>query len=448
MRCNQMISNAIRFTLVMLVGMLAAYAGSVQAQDAMETLLQEQAVKVFLDVPFTYEEYIKQEATFVNYVRDRKQAEVHIMLTTQSTGAGGFENTITFSGLQRFLAVDDTLTVVTHQMDTEEQTRRSITNIIKLGLVRYVCETPLVNNLNVSFLGSNGRGGRSAQEQVVDNWNYWVFNINTNTRMSGEESSENLNLSGSFSADRVTPEWKVSASWSSSYNNREYNSEFYSYSTTTRRHNFRGLAVKSISDHWSIGGYAEVEKSTYNNIELSYSAAPAIEYNVFPYDESTFHEFRFLYRTDFTNMDYVEETIYEKWSEELISESLEATYEIKEPWGSVRTTVEGSHYFHDFEKRRFEVMCSLDVRLTEGLSVNLTGSYSKINDQLALKKGDVTQEELLTNQRALATSYDYSVSVGLRYSFGSIYSNVVNPRFGNMRGIRGGGGGSFGGFGF
>jgi len=32
----------------------------------------------------------------------------------------------------------------------------------------------------------------------------------------------------------------------------------------------------------------------------------------------------------------------------------------------------------------------------------------------------------------LATSYDYFVAVGFSYSFGSIFTNVVNPRFGSV----------------
>jgi len=36
------------------------------------------------------------------------------------------------------------------------------------------------------------------------------------------------------------------------------------------------------------------------------------------------------------------------------------------------------------------------------------------------------------------------MSVGIRYTFGSVYSNVVNPRFG-MPHFRGGGGGGGGG---
>ena len=69
----------------------------------------------------------------------------------------------------------------------------------------------------------------------------------------------------------------------------------------------------------------------------------------------------------------------------------------------------------------------------EGLSLNLRGSVSQIHDQLALQKEGATEEEILLNLRQLETSYDYNASIGLRYTFGSIYSNVVNPRFGGGR---------------
>jgi len=78
---------------------------------------------------------------------------------------------------------------------------------------------------------------------------------------------------------------------------------------------------------------------------------------------------------------------------------------------------------------------SLNVRLFEGFSINLFGSVSMVHDQLALRKGDLTQEDVLLHRKQLSTQYDYFASVGFRYTFGSIFSNVVNPRFG------GGGGG-------
>jgi len=42
---------------------------------------------------------------------------------------------------------------------------------------------------------------------------------------------------------------------------------------------------------------------------------------------------------------------------------------------------------------------------------------------------EATDQEILVRQRQLATSYRYGVSVGLSYTFGSIFNNVVNPRF-------------------
>jgi hypothetical protein len=54
-----------------------------------------------------------------------------------------------------------------------------------------------------------------------------------------------------------------------------------------------------------------------------------------------------------------------------------------------------------------------------------------VRDQISLRAGGASDEEVLTRQRQLATNFDYSASVGLSYTFGSVYSDVVNTRFGN-----------------
>ena len=74
------------------------------------------------------------------------------------------------------------------------------------------------------------------------------------------------------------------------------------------------------------------------------------------------------------------------------------------------------------------------VRLLKGLSINFSGSFSSIHDQIALPKRGATQEEVLLQQRNLATSYSYFGYVSLNYTFGSIFNNVVNPRFGGSSG--------------
>lgn len=53
-----------------------------------------------------------------------------------------------------------------------------------------------------------------------------------------------------------------------------------------------------------------------------------------------------------------------------------------------------------------------------------------IRDQFALAKKDFTPEEILTRQFQRATTYRYFANVGIGYTFGSIFNNVVNPRMG------------------
>jgi len=76
--------------------------------------------------------------------------------------------------------------------------------------------------------------------------------------------------------------------------------------------------------------------------------------------------------------------------------------------------------------------CRLSLRLVEGFSLNLSGYASRIHNLLSLPKGEATEEEVFLRRRQLAKSYDYFGSVGISYSFGSIYNSIVNPRFGDQ----------------
>lgn len=60
-----------------------------------------------------------------------------------------------------------------------------------------------------------------------------------------------------------------------------------------------------------------------------------------------------------------------------------------------------------------------------------------VRDQLSLSNEGATEEEVLLHRKEIATDYDYRFSIGFRYTFGSIYSNVVNPRFGTGDRFRG-----------
>ena len=57
------------------------------------------------------------------------------------------------------------------------------------------------------------------------------------------------------------------------------------------------------------------------------------------------------------------------------------------------------------------------------------GSLSLVRDQISIAKGKASEQEILLQRRQLATSYSYFAGIGLTYTFGSIFNNVVNPRF-------------------
>jgi len=59
-----------------------------------------------------------------------------------------------------------------------------------------------------------------------------------------------------------------------------------------------------------------------------------------------------------------------------------------------------------------------------------------IRNQLYLARSGLSDEEILTERRQLATDSRYSISFGFSYTFGSIFNNVVNPRFDGGRGGR------------
>ena len=70
-----------------------------------------------------------------------------------------------------------------------------------------------------------------------------------------------------------------------------------------------------------------------------------------------------------------------------------------------------------------------NIRIVRGLSFNFFGSISRVRDQVFLPRRGATDEDVLLRQRQLATDFDYNFRISLRFTFGSIFNNIVNPRF-------------------
>ncbi|MDH4271506.1 MAG: hypothetical protein OEW18_05965, partial [Candidatus Aminicenantes bacterium] len=74
--------------MVIISGLLQApfTNGQVKPIDIEE--LKKSAPKIYIDCDWCDFDYVKTEITFVNYVRDRKEAQVHVLINIQPTGSG------------------------------------------------------------------------------------------------------------------------------------------------------------------------------------------------------------------------------------------------------------------------------------------------------------------------------------------------------------------------
>ena len=405
------------------------YALNVYSQNSISGVekLKEKAPKVFIDCRRCDINYIRDEITFVNYVRDKFEADIYVLITEEQTGGGGQKYTLTFMGQNEFSNIEHTLTYISYKTNTWDETRRGLVETLKRGLFPFMLKTPLNEYFSINFR-------RKLQPTAVkDKWNFWVFSLSLDGDIDGEKYRSSRSIELNFSANRVTPDLKIRMGISGEFDEREFKYEDETIISTYKDFNFSALGVKSIGEHWSIGGWLEISSSTYSNLKALYTIAPAIEFNLFPYEISTRRQLRFLYKIGYNFANYLEETIYFKTSETLFSESLSIIAEVREPWGSVSASIEGSHYFHDFSKNRLTFWGFLSFRIFKGLSIYVRGRYERIRDQLSLPIEEATLEEILLRRRELETGYEYSLSIGINFTFGSIFTNVVNPRFGEIR---------------
>ncbi len=387
---------------------------------------QDSALRVFLDCPnsFCDFDYYRTEITFVNWVRDRQFAQMHVLVTAQQTG-GGQEYTLAFIGLERFAGAEDTLHYVSHAGDTQD----------------FAARTPVAPRLEISYSAPP-----SSAAQVHDPWNYWVFETRLSSNFSGEHSYKFNYVSGNISASRLTEAWKFTWSANQSYNQSDFTVPDFDSTTgiqigehvvtsITRTYGSEFLIVKSLGPRWSAGAQGSAFSSTYSNQDLTLKFGPAVEFNIFPYSQSTRKLLTLRYNLSLASFNYRDTTIFNRLSETRATQSLTVSLDVKQPWGSAGLSLEGSNYLHDFSKNHLQIFGNGSFRLFKGLSFDFFSFVNLIHDQLSIQKAGATEQEVLLRRRQLATSYSYQGFVGLRYTFGSKFANVVNPRFGSGGGF-------------
>jgi hypothetical protein len=396
--------------------------------------------RVFLDCQANGcdNDFLRTELTWLNFVRDRTLAMVHILATSQSTASGGTEVTIAFIGLGSNASRQDTLTAFSRQSDVHAERRQLVRRMISQGMMRFVANTPLASRLSVAYQAPAAGTTVSATRGARDRWNLWVFRIGGNTFFNGEETYKYYNYNGYVEASRITADLKINLGINANRSREEFSFDTSSTGTPAplvsevavrRRSNVNALVARSLNDHWSLGVQANASSDLRTNLKLGTRIGPAIEYDVFPYSQSTRRQIVMRYSVGLKTLKYDSLTIYDKLDETLPDHRLVIASEATQPWGSVFGSVSASQYLTEPSKYRIDGFMYAEWRVTRGLRVNFDIGYTKFRDQINLKKGTATPQEVLLRLRQLQTGYYYYGSVGLSYTFGSVFSNVVNPRF-------------------
>ncbi len=421
---NGLIRTFVGSGLIFLSAASAAFSQDVPAVPSAADGARRDAPKVFFDCHQCDMDYIRTEITFVSFVRERKQADVFVMVTIQGTAGGGREYTLAFIGQNDYIDIRNTLKYISNHGDTDDEQRRGLARVLKVGLVPYAAKTVMADYITVGF------ERKASPMAVVDRWNSWVFNVGMSANLRGEKQQDSSAVNGHLSVNRVTAASKLRLGLAADYSKSSFALDEGPVSSASDSQSFSGLYVVSLDEHWSAGSWISFYSSSYENIAFAIDPSPAVEYSFFPYSESTRRQLRVLYRIGCNFNKYMEETIFSKLRENLLGQTLTMTLEIKEPWGNISSSLQGSHYFRDLGKNRLEFWGGLNLQLWKGLSLGIYGQYSRINDQLSLPKAGASLEDILLQKKMLATDYNYRLSVGVNYTFGSIYSNIVNPRFG------------------
>ncbi len=411
------------FTLTGLLFILQFSNLQAQQTDSIKNNLP----KVYIDCSECDMAYTKDHITFVNYVRERREADLHILATGSETGSGGFKVILIFYGQNRFAGKTDTLSFSVGPSTSDEIVKEKLIKVLKLGILSFMTESKDFDNFDISYKATEGKSNQVSEEE--DPWNYWIFKTSLNGWYNGESSYQNYNFNTRLSANRITKDWKLEFDLNNSYNEHHYHYGNDEIIGITRSYYFNHALVKSLTDHWSVGYYSSAYSSSYSNINYSFSLKPAVEYDVYPYSQSTIKQFRIRYTIGPSYKNYIDTTIFNKTKELLFHHTLEIAYETNQKWGNIGFNISTGSYLHDFSLNSTNFSSNMSLNLFKGFSLYLYGSISFIHDQIELTKEDASLESVLIHTQQLPTSFSYYASVGFSYTFGSIYNNVVNPRF-------------------
>lgn len=407
--------------LINLFFIVLAQAVSAQPNE-INRMQRNDYINIFLDCNHCYQDYLKQEITFVNYLREPQTADIHIIISKVSNGSGGEQYYITLNGQNEFSDKTDTITFNTLPTQTTEEVRTQLVKHLSLKLAALATNTSALDEITVSF-------NKTSEITQDDKWRNWVFSLSSNAYLNGDANYNYHYLASNLEAKKITDNIKLINRLNTSYSKSIFDLGDTKLTAINRIYSGYHLWGKSLNDHWTIGEKIKIKHSTFSNHRHKAEIAPLIEYNIFPYTQAQRKQFRFQYAISFQNIKYIDTTIFNKINENLVAQELKAGFGTICNWGNLDLSIEYSNYLHNFELYIIDFNASFNIRIFKGFQVGYFGSFSMIHDQINISKNGLSEQDILLELKENSTEYSFYSSIRFRYTFGSLFSNIVNPRF-------------------
>ena len=168
------------FKLIVLVSFLSSALFS-QSQDT-SVAMRKDAPNLFFDCDFCSVDFYRQNMPFINFVRDRRMADIYLMVTINATGSKGSLYKLFLTGEKKFSGQQDTLQFEAPANMPSADIRDGILGVLKNGLLKFLVQTKLLEHITYSV---DLPEENLSADKVKDKWNLWTFNVNTGAFASG-----------------------------------------------------------------------------------------------------------------------------------------------------------------------------------------------------------------------------------------------------------------------
>lgn len=415
--------------------------------------------KLFLSCPQgCFEDYLRQELSYFDLVRDRHQAEWTLFIVRQATGNGGERLTVTvFPRAQSLppsqrrqpssrvrvgevprvdasevlpeLAPQIVRELITPPGTSLERQRRELLERVLEALYIGLLPTEHARAFRLELPGRDG----VALSSLEDPWDYWVITPQIYAAGNVGRRSYSGYFELGLNLRRITEQDKLMLY-------ADYGRELKRFVLedgrdvrgNIRNWEFTSQHAHSVGTHWAIGSTFQVEGVEYENLAAHTHLGPVVEFNVFPYTQNATDLLTFSYQAGVWTNWYEKPTIFGRTRELRPYHALAVITDLNQPWGSVQLGTQLNSFIDQPEQLRLRGVAETSLQLFEGFALTLALYGSWIRDQISLRAEQVSDVDLLLGTQQLPSDFSVSGELIFSYAFGSIHNTIVNPRFGRL----------------